>query len=150
MNLYPDTSFLCSIYRQQSRTPEALAFRARLKEPLPFTSLLEFEFVQALRLQVFLHEADNKKGFGQQEADRTLALWQGDIAAGLLYKVAYDAEAVTQLALGYSNLYTVENGHRTLDLLHVATAVHLRVATFLTFDVRQTILAKAAGLKVPF
>jgi predicted nucleic acid-binding protein len=39
-------------------------------------------------------------------------------------------------------------GHRTLDVLHVATALHLKAREFLTFDGNQAELAKAVGLKV--
>jgi predicted nucleic acid-binding protein len=150
VNVYPDTSFLCSIYRRQTRTVEALAFRTALNEALPYTSLLEFEFLQALRLQVFLHASDITKGFAQSEADQTMALWQADIAAGLMRQVSYDAEAMNKLARAYSDLYTTRGGHRSLDLLHVATAVHLGARKFLTFDVRQKALAKTAGMQVPF
>lgn len=150
MNVYPDTSFLCSIYRRQSRTADALAFRETLNEPLPYTSLLEFEFMQALRLQVFLRNSDITKGCEQTEADQTVADWEADIAAGLLQQVSYDAEAVNKLARVYSDLYTSRSGHRSLELLHVATAIHLRAKKFLTFDARQKALAKFVGLKVPF
>ena len=39
-------------------------------------------------------------------------------------------------------------GHRSLDTLHVATALALGAKGLLTFDARQTALAKAAGLRV--
>jgi predicted nucleic acid-binding protein len=45
---------------------------------------------------------------------------------------------------------TAKSGHRTLDVLHVATAVHLGAKEFLSFDIRQKKLARHAGLKVPF
>jgi len=35
-----------------------------------------------------------------------------------------------------------------MDILHVATALHLEANQFLTLDVLQSKLAKAAGLKV--
>jgi len=44
---------------------------------------------------------------------------------------------------------TAKGGNRTLDILHVATAVHLGAKQFLTFDARQRELAKYAGLRVP-
>jgi hypothetical protein len=44
----PDTSFLCSSYRKQEHTLSALAFRRGMGCPLFFTSLLEFEFRQAI------------------------------------------------------------------------------------------------------
>jgi predicted nucleic acid-binding protein len=39
-------------------------------------------------------------------------------------------------------------GTRTLDTLHVASALELRATEFWTFDDRQAKLAKAVGLKV--
>jgi predicted nucleic acid-binding protein len=54
------------------------------------------------------------------------------------------------LASTYSRQKTSKGGHRTLDILHVATAVHLRATEFLTFDGRQKKIARHAGLKVPF
>lgn len=39
-------------------------------------------------------------------------------------------------------------GQRTLDLLHVASAIALKARTFLTFDEHQTALGIAAGLRV--
>ena len=39
-------------------------------------------------------------------------------------------------------------GHRSLDVLHVATALHLGAREFLTFDANQRKLAAAEKLKV--
>jgi predicted nucleic acid-binding protein len=39
-------------------------------------------------------------------------------------------------------------GHRSLDVLHVATALHLGAREFLTFDTNQRKLAAAEKLKV--
>lgn len=47
-----------------------------------------------------------------------------------------------------SRKYTRSIGCRSLDILHVATAVELEFKYFATFDVRQQQLAKAAGLKI--
>jgi len=46
-------------------------------------------------------------------------------------------------------MYTLKHGTRSLDILHVSHALVLGIGEFLTFDVRQMALAKAAGLKVP-
>ncbi|NJL18989.1 MAG: type II toxin-antitoxin system VapC family toxin [Bdellovibrionaceae bacterium] len=149
MTSYPDTSFLCSIYRRQVHTPRALAFKTSMDEPLYFSPLLEFEFIQSIRLQVWLHQGDRTKGCPADRADQMIADWESDIAAGLNVLVPIDHDAVLRLARTYSLQHTAKGGHRTLDLLHVATAVHLGVRNFLTFDIRQRALARRAGLKVP-
>lgn len=146
---YPDTSFLCSTYRKQEHTPKALDFRDAMTEPVYFTSLLEFEFIQAIRLQVWLHAADRRKGYSEREADQMIADWETDVASGVNVLVPCDADAVLRLARVYSLQRTAPGGHRTLDILHVATAVHLGAKEFLTFDDRQRALARYAGLRVP-
>lgn len=45
--------------------------------------------------------------------------------------------------------HTVMRGHRSFDVLHVASALHLGASEFLTFDVNQRKLAEAEGLVVP-
>mgnify|MGYP003586646303 FL=1 len=149
MTVYPDTSFLCSLYRRQVYTEQAVTFRDAMRDPLPYTALLEFEFIQAIRLQIWLHAADRKKGYGQHEADQMIANWEQDVAAGVNLLVPCDLNVVLRLARTYSLQRTAHKGHRTLDILHVATAVHLGAKEFLTFDDRQRALARYAGLKVP-
>lgn len=39
-------------------------------------------------------------------------------------------------------------GTRAFDVFHVAAALHLKASAFLSFDTRQTDLARAAGLRV--
>jgi predicted nucleic acid-binding protein len=48
-----------------------------------------------------------------------------------------------------SALYSEALGIRSLDILHVASAIVLGFPEFITFDHRQRALAKAAGLQVP-
>lgn len=110
---------------------------------------LEFEFIQAIRLQVWLHATDQTKGYSESEADQMIADWESDVAPGADVLVPSDADAVLHLAGTYSLQRTAHKGHRTLDVLHVATAVHLGAKLFLTFDARQRALAKYAGLRVP-
>ncbi len=150
MITYPDTSFLCSLYRRQDHTPLALEHRASMREPLHFTRLLEFEFLQSIELQVWLHSADRTKGYPRHQADQMVSDWQADVAAGINAVTPCDMDAVMRLAATYSMQRTAKNGHRTLDVLHVATAVHLGAREFLTFDTRQKKLARHAGLSVPF
>ena len=146
---YADTSFLCSIYRVQDHSPTADALREAMDEPLYFTSLLEFEFLQAIELQVWLHTQDKRKGYGRRDADGMIADWETDVATGINRLVAFDMNAVLRLSRVLSGQTTAKGGHRTLDILHVATAVHLGARRFRTFDARQQALARLAGLDLP-
>jgi predicted nucleic acid-binding protein len=47
-----------------------------------------------------------------------------------------------------SRKHTPKLGCRSLDVLHVASAIELNLRYFVTFDLRQQQLAKAVGLKL--
>lgn len=73
---------------------------------------------------------------------------QSDLTNGVLEIIAVDWADVHGLAEQLSAKYTEDTGCRLADILHVATALHLGAAQFLTFDPRQKRLAEAAGLAV--
>ena len=148
MTSYPDTSFLCALYRRQNNTSEAVTHRVSMKEPLPVTALVLFEFRQSVRWQAFLHRKDASKGYGKREGTRMLADLQSDIDAGLVHISSVDWAKVLSTAEQLSAQHTGKGGHRGFDILHVATALELGVKEFLTFDARQSALAKALKLKV--
>lgn len=145
---FPDTSFLCSLYRKQVHSPRAIAFMAKRSGPLPVSSLLLLEFRQSLRLQVRLHTKDKTKGFTKSEATQMLRDLQSDLRTKVLEVMPVDWSAVHQTAEELSERYTETKGHRLADILHVATALHLGADEFLTFDANQKALAEAEGLVV--
>lgn len=148
MITFPDTSFLCSLYRQQVHSPRAVAYMHDLPGPLPVSSLLLLEFRQSVRIQARLHDQDRTKGYLRQEATRMIQSLQADLAAKELEVLPVDWSDVHRLAENLSARYTAQQGHRLVDILHVATALHLGAAGFLTFDAHQKLLAEAEGLVV--
>lgn len=149
MVAYPDTSFLCALYRPQSNSPRAARHVAGMREALHVASPLLFEFRQSTRWQSWLHGQDPGKGFPQKEAQAMLARLQGNIAQGALVVASVDWADVVGIAERLSAQYTWTEGHRGFDVLHVATALHLGCQEFLTFDAQQRRLAEAEGLRVP-
>jgi len=149
MSCFPDTSFLCALYRTQLNSPRADQFMAGLSGALGVTSLLLLEFRQSVRLQIRLHLNDRSKGFAQTEGRQMLNDLQIDLNAGLLTTIPVDWSAVHQRAEALSSTHTLAAGHRLADILHVATALQLGAAEFLTFDANQRKLAEAEGLVVP-
>jgi len=148
MTAYPDTSFLCALYRRQANTAEAVAHRGSMKEPLAVTALLLFEFRQSVRWQTFLHRSDASKGYTGREGSKMLADLQSDLSEELVKMEPVDWARVFSTAEQLSAQYTSEHGYRGFDILHVATAIELGATEFLTFDAVQGGLAKAAGLRV--
>ena len=146
---FPDTSFLCALYRTQVNSPKADAFMAGLVGPLRVSSLLLLEFRQSVRLQIRLHGNDRTKGFPQNEGLQMLRDLQVDLNAGILSTLPLDWADVHQRAESLSGAHTLAGGHRLADILHVATALHLGAGDFLTFDANQKKLAEVEGLVVP-
>lgn len=149
MSCFPDTSFLCALYRTQINSARADQFMAGLSGALSVSSLLLLEFRQSVRLQIRLHLNDRSKGFPQTEGQQMLNDLQIDLNSGLLTTTPVDWSAVHQRAEALSTAHTLAAGHRLADILHVATALQLGVTKFLTFDANQKKLAEAEGLTVP-
>jgi predicted nucleic acid-binding protein len=148
MIAYPDTSFLCALYRQQDNSPQAAAYFKVLPEALHVSGLLLYEFRQSLRFQVWLHAQDKSKGYPLTDCNRALADLQTDLDTGAMVLEAPDWLEVHRLAEGISKRHTIAGGHRSLDILHVATALQLGAPEFLTFDSNQRKLAGAEKLRV--
>ncbi len=149
MIAYPDTSFLYALYRLQAHSAAASAYLKNMQEALHVSGLLLYEFHQSLRWQEFLHSKDRRKGFDRVRRLSISADLESDLAAGVLRVALADWPDVLKIAERLSDSFTAAGGHRTFDILHVATAVHFGATEFLTFDQNQKKLAKAGGLKVP-
>ena len=147
--IYSDTSFLCALYIPQRNSDRAVTFVKSLAAPIESTSLLFFEFRQSVHFQVFRHEKDKNQGYPLGIAQVAIGALQSDIKAGFYRHAAVDWADVHRIGERLDYQYTVKGGHRSFDILHIATALHLGVRQFLTFDVNQKKLAEAEGLVVP-
>lgn len=148
MIAYPDTSFLCALYRLQDNSPQAVALFDVMPEPLAVSSLLLFEFRQSVRHQTALHAKDRRKGYPKAEARKMLSDLESDLAGGALVVVPAEWPEVLSIAERLSSQRTPTGAHRALDVLHVATAIHLGARELLTFDANQAALARAEGSRV--
>lgn len=148
MIAFPDTSFLCAMYVRQDNSTVAAAHFKAMTEALHVSSLLLYEFRQSVRFQVWLHARDRTRGYPQATADDALAKLQANLDVGAVVLVAAEWADVHSRAEELSRRHTAAGGHRSLDVLHVATALHLEAEQFLTFDANQRKLATAAGLNV--
>jgi predicted nucleic acid-binding protein len=137
-----DTSFLFSAYGSDGFTPQAIVEMRRLRQPLSFSLLNEFEFENSVRLAVF------RKVMPPADANIILADFAADANAGKIVLAMCDLSVVVKEAKNLAVAHTLTGGYRSFDLLHVAAALHLGAAEFLSFDVNQRKLAKAVGLKV--
>ena len=142
MSAYADTSFLARVYTPHHDSARALAWMQRAREPLPFTPLHRLELRNALRLRVFRNEItaeQRKQAFQEIESD---------LADATLAHTAIPWTEAFREAEDLATAQTEKLGVRSIDLLHVGLALALKASDFLTFDNKQAVLAKAAGLKV--
>jgi len=138
---YPDTSFLASLYGEDGNSVAAVAECGRQKSRLMITPLAEFELVNAFGARVFRKESN------AAQAGASVRAFEADLASGLFVRRAVSGSAYER-ALSLSRKYTPLLGTRAMDILHVAIALELGAAAFLTFDQAQRRLAHAAGMKV--
>ena len=143
MTDYADTGFLCSLHAPDAHTPRVLARMKRQRVPLVFTGLHRLEFRNALRLRVFRGEIT------AEQRELSIQAMLSDLAATVFVSADIDWPDVLLEAERFSAQHSEKLGTRSLDVLHVAAASVLGAREFLTFDKRQSELAKAAGLKVP-
>ena len=149
MNAYPDTSFFCALYRKQDNSDQALASRARMSEPLCVTRLLLWEFRQSVRFQAFRHSKNHNVGYPLDEAEKMIAKLSEHMDSGVVKLVNCDFIDVLVTGERISKTRTFAGGHRSFDILHVATALELGAKEFLSFDSNQIELAAAEGLATP-
>lgn len=149
MSVYPDTSMLCAMYREQDNSRRADEWVDVCLDSLPVSTLLLLEFRQSVRFQMRLFGKDRSKGFSKNEGAAVLRLLQSDLTNGVLTMISPDWADVHRIAEDLSFKYTETEGHRFADILHVATAIHLGAERFFTFDVNQKRLAEAEGMIVP-
>ncbi len=142
MSAYADTSFLVSLYILDTNSALAATQMKQAKLPILLTPFGELELTNAILLRLFRRELLPSK------VKAARALVRMDIEDGVLLLKPL-AAAVYERAKQIARRRTPRLGARTLDVLHVASALVSGADTFYTFDRTQGKLAKAEGLTVP-
>jgi predicted nucleic acid-binding protein len=140
--VYVDPSALARLYIHQAGSRDISAWRARLVGALPVTHHGRTEVINAICRVAFLGHLDQD---GTAEA---LSDFAGDFASGRLVQADILWRVALNQAAKLSQKHTPKLGTRSLDVLHVACALELKLPHFLTFDERQQQLAAAVGLKL--
>lgn len=118
------------------------AWRTRTTGALPVSEHGRLEIVNGICLAAF------RKTISAEAMHDALASFDEDLADGRYVAADVLWRATLRRAAEISRAHTTTVGCRTLDVLHVATALELALRNFVTFDRRQQQLARAAGLKV--
>ncbi len=139
---YADSSFLVSLLRADANHQRAIRYMARVAATLTFTPLHRLEVRNALRNACSLRQITD------DELRLSLHQVQRDLETGLLVHTSVEWTNVFRRTDDLSDKHARPAPQRTIDLLHVAIAIESGAQNFLSFDNRQRLLAKAAGLRI--
>jgi predicted nucleic acid-binding protein len=140
--VYVDPSALSRLYLHEEGSRAMAAWRGKTPGALPVTHHGRTEIVNALCRAAFLGHLD------RSTLAESLQDLSTDFAEGRLRQADLLWRGALERASELSQKYTPELGTRSLDVLHVACALELKLRRFLTFDTRQQQLAKRTGLRV--
>jgi predicted nucleic acid-binding protein len=138
LSIYADTSFFVSLYLPDRHSAETQQ-RMASKPSVWLTPLHLAEWTHAVSQHVFRKEISMREARQIQdelEIDRANGLWLETDLPEFAWKTCVELARKHGPRLGI----------RTLDSLHVASALEFGAKTFWTFDERQAKLATAAGL----
>jgi predicted nucleic acid-binding protein len=139
LSVYADSSFFVSLYLPDRHFTQARRLAAQHAR-VWLTPLHRAEWAHAVAQHLFLRKVsagEAQKVYTQFQRDRESRFWTEVTLPEMTF------ERCVQLAQQYASRVAL----RTLDTLHVASALELGAERFWTFDDRQAKLARAVGLK---
>jgi predicted nucleic acid-binding protein len=139
---YADPSALLKLYLHEPQSRAMATWRAKVTGPLAVTPHGRVEMINGLALA-------SHRGFLPEVAfQAAVAALDDDFDQGRYAPADLLWRAVLKRAADLSRQHTPKLGTRSLDVLHVASALELGMKRFVTFDDRQGQLASATGLKL--
>jgi predicted nucleic acid-binding protein len=140
--VYVDTSVLVKLYIKEDLSREASNRIKKNNEAVPLTRFHELEFTNAIQLKQFRSEIT------EDETLRIMTKFKEHENKGVYYRPQLDWSEIFNYSVDLSKKHTATIGARSLDILHVASALSIKAEKFLTVDGRQSELATRAGLKI--
>jgi predicted nucleic acid-binding protein len=141
MKYYCDTSVLSSIYLEDIHSHKTVQWLQKAELPIPLSLFSELELMSAIQQRLF------RKEITHEEVLKSHYYFQKNFNQGVYKRVFFEGQEYEQ-ALQLVRHNTSSIGCRTLDVLHVASALILNIREFVTCDTRQKLLAQTSGLKV--
>jgi predicted nucleic acid-binding protein len=140
--IYVDTSVIVKLYFKEEYSRDASNWLKENNEAIPLTSFHELELINAINLKQFRTEIT------PDETRLILSRFEEHEISGIYYRPQLDWSAIFIHAIDLSKKHSASIGSRSLDILHVASALSISADRYLTLDDRQTRLAALAGLKI--
>ena len=142
--VYVDTSVIVKLYIKEEYSQESSNWLKENNEAIPLTSFHELELINAIHLKQFRAEITS------DETRLLLSRFEEHEKSGIYYRPQLDWSDIFINAIDLSKKHSASIGSRSLDILHVASALSINADRFLTLDDRQTRLAALTGLKMEF
>ena len=124
-------------------------FYKKLGLPVVLSPLVKFEFENGLNFLAGRFRRDRNQGIAPRQKNEAVRAFHEDLANGAWVMKPADFTEIFIIAEKLSTKHTETDLNRSMDILHIATALHWEAREFLTFDARQARLARVAGLKTP-
>ena len=140
--LYVDTSIIVRLYVKEEYSLDASNRIIENNEAIPLTGFHDLEFTNAINLKLF------RKEITENEADYIISKFHEHESKGVYYRPQLSWAETFRHAVDLSGNHTGNTGPRSLDILHVASALSIEADRFFTIDTRQSKLAYLAGLKI--
>jgi predicted nucleic acid-binding protein len=141
-SIYVDPSALLKLYLKEPESRVMAGWRKKIGDPLLVTHHGRVELTNGIALAAYRGIITDKIH------DAAMAALDDDFAQGRYRQGDVLWRATLKRAGELSRKHTRSIGCRSLDILHVASALELEFKQFSTFDVRQQQLARAAGLRI--
>ena len=140
--LYVDTSVIVKLYIKEEHSLDVSNWLKENNEAIPLTTFHELEFNNAINLKEFRSEITT------EEIRLIMAKVAEHKNKGVFYRPQISWTDTFKYAVDLSRKHTSKTGSRSLDILHVASALSIKTDRFLTFDERQSKLAALSGIMI--
>lgn len=153
MSVYLDTNALVRLHLNLAGSGKVLEILADgatgHRGGQPVTDLVRCEVTNAIHRMMFESRAGGGWRVTTESAAAALACFHGQLEEGtVLRRVPLQLTEIEGEFDRLSAQYTPGEGYRTYDILHVASALHLRSSLFVSFDAKTNLLARRVGLTV--
>jgi len=137
--VYVDTSVIVKLYFKEEYSRDTSNWLKENNEAIPLTSFHELELKNAIHLKQFRAEIT------LDETRLIMSRFEEHEKSGIYYRPQLDWSAIVIHAIDLSKKHSASIGSRSLDILHVASALSINADRLLTLDDRQTKLARSPG-----
>lgn len=139
--IFADSSYLLALYLVSDRfSAHARQIAITFSAPIAYPLLIEVEVINTV------WRAVGEGRLPKQLARVFLRDINQDLNDGFLQRCALDAASHYREAIELSERYAAQYLTRALDVLHIAAALEMKAAAFVSFDQRQRKLAAEVGL----